>query len=97
MIDVKIIVLNSLLSEESLKVAMWHELGHAILHPEDDSFCFLSELQIKKSKPEREANLFACIGLACSNDYEIVIPDLEVLTNKKIHEMLKTFAEPNCI
>ena len=48
------------LEEEYKQFLLWHELGHYLLH-HDDNMNFNFYLSKYKSKLETEANLFACI------------------------------------
>lgn len=73
----RIILLNSQLrnSEENrqLKTVMAHELGHAVLHKENQCYFFPDSLKHFKSKIELEANFFAS---------ELLISDEDILEHQ---------------
>lgn len=65
----KFILLNDDLTEESSKIVICHELGHARLHPGYGYYWHPSR-NFMPSKREREANEFAVHLLAYSSDID---------------------------
>lgn len=55
----KIVHLNSILSEDSLRLVLAHEIGHALLHVKCNSIFLQNSTFIVTEKFENEANLFA--------------------------------------
>ena len=53
------ICLNSTLPEHTMRLALAHELGHAVLHPELNSMWLKKHTLFSGSKYEKEADLFA--------------------------------------
>lgn len=53
------IYINSDLEDNSAKVVMAHELGHAILHVKENGAFMSSKTLLLTSKIEQQANLFA--------------------------------------
>lgn len=73
----RIILLNSQLKNSEdfkhLNIVMAHELGHAILHKENQCYFFPDSLYYFKSKVENEANSFAA---------ELLISDEDILEHQ---------------
>lgn len=73
----RVILLNSKLRNDEnhkyLNAVMAHELGHAILHRENQCYFFSESTFFLKSKPEIEANTFAA---------ELLISDKDILEHQ---------------
>lgn len=66
----KIIIVNSLLSEEMQRFVLAHELGHHELSPSGSGYFFIAENSLMESKIEYEANRFAVELLAGDEEPE---------------------------
>ena len=69
---IRLIVLNADLSENTQRIVLYHELGHAVLHSEAVAACQFHDFELfdETSTYEYEANIFAA---------EYALPDDEVL------------------
>jgi Zn-dependent peptidase ImmA (M78 family) len=63
----KCIFLNDNLNESERRLVMAHELGHAILHKDQNCYFIRNKTYLLCSRIEREANLFA-VNLLISDD-----------------------------
>ena len=79
------IVLNESLSTYTFKSVLSHELGHAILHPTDNTIAFKNNSYILTSKLETEADTFASELLL----YDFDIADYENYTPEQIATSLQ--------
>lgn len=68
----KCIFLNENLSESELRFVMAHELGHAILHPQQNCYFIRNRTFLSADRIEVEANTFAI---------ELLVPDTEIIEN----------------
>lgn len=68
------IYINSDLEDNSAKVVMAHELGHAILHVKENGAFMSSKTLLLTSKIEQQANLFAA-NLLITDDMLQNMPD----------------------
>ncbi|WP_213996441.1 ImmA/IrrE family metallo-endopeptidase [Tepidanaerobacter syntrophicus] len=81
----KFIIVNSTLDEESQRIILAHELGHALLHY-NEPISIIREYTFFPIGPfEREANKFAA---------ELLIPDDELRLDLSISEMSQLFGLP---
>lgn len=66
------IFLNNSLEDSELRMVMAHELGHAVMHRNNNCYFIRDKTLLLNSKTEKEANIFAA---------ELLIPDEILLEN----------------
>ncbi len=72
---IKQIFLNCNLTESEERFVLAHELGHAIMHENQNTPFLMENTLFSKSKFEREANIFAV---------ELLVPDTIVMENHEL-------------
>lgn len=85
----QVITLNSDMDEHLFKFVCAHELGHAVLHPDESTPFLHKNTFFSKEKIEREANTFAV---------ELLLPDHFISeycdTNLSIYETCEMYGIP---
>jgi len=80
----KIITLNSDMEEWLVRFVCAHELGHAILHPDENTPFLHKNTLFSKDKIEREANYWATQMLLYDKNFEFCETKYEILRNNGI-------------